>query len=54
MLTATLLWRVVMPDILAVWGTWSLLYLLLILSLVPAVTVIGWFGASLTFPLERD
>jgi len=53
MLTATLLWRVVMPDILAVWGTWSLLYLLLTLSLVPVVTVIGWCGASLTFPLDR-
>jgi len=25
----------------------------LILSLIPVVTVIGWFGASLTFPLEK-
>jgi predicted heme/steroid binding protein/uncharacterized membrane protein len=52
-LTAALLWRVAMPEILALWGTWSLLYLLLICSLVPVVTVIGWFGASLTFPIEH-
>jgi hypothetical protein len=26
-------------------------YFLLVLSLIPIVTVIGWFGAALTFPL---
>lgn len=54
MLAGALLWRMIMPDILVSRGPLSLLYLLLILSLVPIVTVIGWFGASLTFPLERD
>jgi predicted heme/steroid binding protein/uncharacterized membrane protein len=29
------------------------LYLLLLLVLIPIVSVIGWYGASLTFPLER-
>jgi uncharacterized membrane protein len=53
LLTAALLWRVAVPEILAAGGIGSLLYLLLILSLVPVVTVIGWFGASLTFPIER-
>jgi len=28
-------------------------YLLLLLALVPIVSIIGWYGASLTFPLER-
>lgn len=29
------------------------LYLALLLAAIPLVTVVGWFGASLTFPLER-
>ncbi|MDX9822077.1 MAG: cytochrome b5 domain-containing protein [Syntrophales bacterium] len=32
----------------------SMLYLLLLLSLIPIVSVIGWFGATLTFPLRRQ
>jgi predicted heme/steroid binding protein/uncharacterized membrane protein len=31
----------------------EILYLLLLLALIPVVTVIGWYGASLTFPMER-
>lgn len=31
----------------------GLLYLLLLLVLIPVVSVIGWYGASLTFPMER-
>ena len=31
----------------------SLLYFLLILSLIPTVSGIGWYGATLTFPLEK-
>jgi predicted heme/steroid binding protein/uncharacterized membrane protein len=48
------LWRVTVPDILNTFSPASLIYLLLILSLLPLVAVIGWFGAQLTFPLERD
>ena len=32
---------------------WGFVYLLLLLTLIPVVSVIGWYGASLTFPLER-
>jgi hypothetical protein len=32
----------------------GLLYILLVLSLSAMVTVIGWFGASMTFPVERE
>jgi predicted heme/steroid binding protein/uncharacterized membrane protein len=53
MLLVAFLWRIAMPDIPAPWGIVSLLYLLLIISLLPVVTVIGWFGASLTFPIEK-
>lgn len=32
----------------------GVVYFLLILSLTPLVTVIGWFGAMLTFPIEKE
>ena len=48
------LWRVTVPDILTAFSLASSIYLLLILSLLPLATVIGWFGAQLTFPIERD
>lgn len=33
--------------------TAKILYFLLLVALIPIVSVIGWYGASLTFPLER-
>lgn len=51
---AAFFWRVTVPDILNAFNLSSLIYSLLILSLLPLVTVIGWFGAQLTFPIERD
>jgi len=59
---STLLWgfsilafiyRVLNPEILLSFSGGSILYLLLVFSLIPIVTVIGWFGAALTFPLEK-
>ena len=47
-------WRIEVPDILASFQLASLIYFLLILSLFPMVTVIGWFGAKLTFPIEKE
>ena len=47
------IWRILNPEVLTSSNGGSILYFLLILSLVPVVTVIGWFGASLTFPLEK-
>jgi hypothetical protein len=31
----------------------NLLYLLLVLALVPMVSIVGWFGATMTFPIEK-
>jgi hypothetical protein len=42
------------PDILLNFKGLSILYLLLVLSLSIMVTIIGWFGASMTFPVEKD
>ena len=46
-------WRITVPDILDSVNIGSIIYTLLVLSLVPMVTVIGWFGASMTFPVEK-
>ncbi|MGD8294822.1 MAG: cytochrome b5 domain-containing protein [Desulfobacterales bacterium] len=48
------IWRISVPDILLNFKGLSILYLLLVLSLSIMVTIIGWFGASMTFPVEKD
>ncbi len=42
------------PDILHHFRGISLIYLLFVVSLTFFVTVIGWFGATLTFPVEKQ
>jgi hypothetical protein len=49
-----LVWRILVPDVLESIRGASLIYLLLVFSLVPMVTVVGWFGASMTFPVEKE
>jgi predicted heme/steroid binding protein/uncharacterized membrane protein len=48
------IWRIAVPDILGSLSARSILYLLLNFSFIPLVTVIGWYGAQLTFPLGKD
>jgi predicted heme/steroid binding protein/uncharacterized membrane protein len=50
---SALIWRYLHPDILISWQPFSLEYCGLIFSLTPLVIVIGWYGASLSFPLEK-
>ncbi len=50
----TFMWRVAVPDILMPFRFASVVYLILILSLFPLVTALGWYGASLTFPIEKE
>jgi predicted heme/steroid binding protein/uncharacterized membrane protein len=47
------IWRFLSPGVFISFTGGSILYFFLILSLIPIVTVIGWFGATLTFPLEK-
>ncbi|MBP1738132.1 MAG: hypothetical protein H6Q48_425, partial [Deltaproteobacteria bacterium] len=51
---AAFAWRIMVPDILTCFGFVTIIYALLIFSLAGIVTVIGWFGAMLTFPIEKD
>jgi hypothetical protein len=47
------IWRIMVPDILEPVRGSGFIYLVLIFSLVPMITLIGWFGASITFPVEK-
>jgi hypothetical protein len=51
---AAFAWRITMPDILTCFGYITIPYVGLIFSLAGIVTVIGWYGAMLTFPIEKD
>jgi predicted heme/steroid binding protein/uncharacterized membrane protein len=44
-------WRILAPDILDAFGFASVVYCFLVISLFMLVLIIGWFGASLTFPV---
>ena len=46
-------WRTRTPEILDSIHGGSIVYFLLVLSLIPMITVTGWYGASMTFPVEH-
>ncbi len=46
--------RAAVPDILLNFRGISVIYLILVISVFPLVTVIGWYGAALTFPVEKE
>lgn len=48
------IWRLLDPAVLSGLGPASLIYLFLIISVTPLVTLISYFGGLLTFPLEED
>ena len=50
----TFTWRLAVPDILMPFRFASGVYLILILPLFPLVMTLGWYGASLTFPIEKE
>jgi predicted heme/steroid binding protein/uncharacterized membrane protein len=47
------IWRLNVPDVIDSIKGVNIIYFLLVLSLFPMVVVIGWFGAFLTFPVEK-
>jgi predicted heme/steroid binding protein/uncharacterized membrane protein len=47
-------WRIATVDILSPLRLASCGYLILILALFPLAAVLGWFGASMTFPVEKE
>jgi hypothetical protein len=47
------IWRMATPGILDSVSIGSILYFLLVLALIPMITMVGWYGASMTFPVEK-
>jgi predicted heme/steroid binding protein/uncharacterized membrane protein len=47
------IWRLKDPTVLDHLVGINILYLVLILSLFPMIAVVGWYGATLTFPLPK-
>ena len=48
------IWRLMDPLVVTNPEGPNLIYLLLVLSLAPMVSILGWFGATMTFPIEKE
>jgi predicted heme/steroid binding protein/uncharacterized membrane protein len=48
------IWRLMDPLVVINPEGPNLIYLLMVLSLVPMISILGWFGATMTFPIEKD
>jgi predicted heme/steroid binding protein/uncharacterized membrane protein len=47
-------WRWSVPDVLTRPEGGDGLYLTLSLAFIPLISIVGWYGATLTFPLEKE
>jgi predicted heme/steroid binding protein/uncharacterized membrane protein len=52
-LAVAFIWRIAIPDIVTTVRGATIVYLLLVTSFIPIIAIIGWFGAALTFPIEK-
>ena len=52
--TAAFVWRLFDPDVMVALQGVRLLYPILVFSLAPMVSIIGWYGATMTFPIEKE
>jgi predicted heme/steroid binding protein/uncharacterized membrane protein len=48
------IWRLSDPTVLRRGGGETVVYLMMVFSLLPMIIVVGWYGATLTFPLRRQ
>jgi len=48
-----LFWKIADPGIMDTAGAARILYVLITLAFVPLMSLIGWYGAGLTFPVEK-
>jgi len=48
------IWRLNDPSVMDNLSGINILYLVLVLSFFPMVSVLGWFGATMTFPVEKE
>ena len=52
--TVAFVWRLADPSVVRLGGGPNALYFVLVFLLFPMVLVVGWFGATLTFPLRKE
>lgn len=52
--TIAFVWRFNAPDLMVDLQGIRLLYPMMVLALAPLVSIIGWYGATMTFPIEKD
>ena len=50
LILAIFMWRILVPDIMLQPTEVRIIYVMLSLTLLPIITVLGWFGAKMTFP----
>lgn len=50
---AAFAWRLSAPNVMDNLQGVNLIYFILVMSFIPLVSIVGWFGASLTFPIEK-
>lgn len=51
---ATFVWRISDPNVLKNIQGVNILYLVFVISFIPLVSIIGWYGATMTFPIEKE
>lgn len=47
-------WRIASPSLMSIPSGSRLLYVALVLGLLPLISIIGWYGAIMTFPVEKE
>ena len=47
-------WRLSHPDVMTDLQGIRMLYPIIVLSLAPIVSIVGWYGATMTFPIEKE
>lgn len=47
-------WRLNMPQVITAPDGPKLLFLILSFAFIPLISIVGWFGATLTFPIEKE
>jgi uncharacterized membrane protein len=50
---AVFVWRLRLPNVMDNLQGTNAIYFILVLSFIPIISIVGWYGASLTFPIER-
>jgi hypothetical protein len=48
------IWRVMVPDVMDKLQGPGIIYLALVISLSVFISIIGWNGAAMTFPVEKE